>query len=61
MAVAVGLAAGILVLVLWPRLRAGSNADIDAVILGARSLAMGRDPYADSWRHIGPGWPWPLQ
>jgi hypothetical protein len=22
---------------------------------------MGRDPYADSWRHTGPGWPWPLQ
>jgi hypothetical protein len=22
---------------------------------------MGRDPYVDSLRHIGPGWPWPLQ
>ncbi len=48
-------------LTLWPIFRTGSNADIDAVILGARSLAMGRDPYVDSWRLTGPGWPWPLQ
>ena len=59
--VAVGVVAATLVLTLWPIFRAGSNADIDAVILGARSLAMGRDPYVDSWRLIGPGWPWPLQ
>jgi hypothetical protein len=45
---------------LWPVLRPGGNADVDAVILGARALIMGRDPYQESWAHVGPGWPWPL-
>jgi hypothetical protein len=58
---AVGLVVTALVLTLWPVFRAGSNADIDAVILGARALAVRRNPYVDSWRYVGPGWPWPLQ
>jgi hypothetical protein len=51
----------VLVGTLWPALRPGGNADVDAVILSARALIVGRDPYRESWAHVGPGWPWPLQ
>jgi hypothetical protein len=60
-AAAIGTVVAVLIATLWPALRPGGNADVDAVILGARALTGGRDPYQDSWAHIGPGWPWPLQ
>jgi hypothetical protein len=47
-------------LVLWPRVWPHISSDLDPVILGARSLMRGTDPYLDSWEWTSPGWPWPL-
>lgn len=55
-----GLFAGAAMLVLWPSVWPHISSDLDAVILGARSLWRGTDPYRDSWEWTSPGWPWPL-
>jgi hypothetical protein len=55
-----GLVAGAAMLFLWLAVWPRISSDLDPVLLGARSLWRGTDPYADSWDWVSPGWPWPL-
>lgn len=59
-AVALGVLASVVMLVVWATVWEGHRSDFDMAWAGARALRAGVDPYVQSYELTTPKWPWPL-